>query len=106
MGKIKAGAVLSAENAAHLQKALEYHAEMEKCIKAVLANGGVDPNAPVPGDPKPDADGDNDAKGLTLDELKSLTSQVLAESTSKAAKAAMDELLTMVARSTGKHIEL
>lgn len=103
----KSGRVLSADNEAQLKKALEHHDNVAKCIKSVLdsvaagdGDGDNDNTAPSPAEPAAED------KGITTAELEEMINQVMTTATAKQVRAASTELLAMLARSTGRHMEV
>lgn len=103
----KSGAVLSAENITQLRGALGHHAEVGKCLKAVLANAGADAGDGSGAAGGNDNDGDEaEGKSVTADKFREILTKGMTELVAHRVKTAGNELWTMVARATGKHIEL
>jgi len=110
----KSGRVLSSENQTHLEKALEHHAKCADRIKAVLQNNDGDDdeensveewgdgigNTTRPGNPP------QEGKLVNAEQLRGILAEAMTDVVAKRVKKAGDELLIMVARATGKHIEL
>lgn len=106
----KSGRVLSAENQAHLDKALEHHAECARQIKAVLKSQNdsdvEDDDQPVPAQAASCDEDEAEDKSLTADKFREILTDGMTELVAHRVKAAGNELLTMIAMATGKHIEL
>jgi hypothetical protein len=102
----KSGKVLSAENVAHLQKALKHHAECAKGINAVLQNGGAAQDDDNDGDEENGDDEPVEEKYVTHSQFREVLTKAMTDIVARRVKSASDELLTMVARATGRHIEL
>jgi hypothetical protein len=108
--KPKSGRVLSAENQAHLEKALDHHAECGRRIKAVLKsqNGSdaEDDDEPVPARAGSSDEDEAEEKSVTADQFREILAEGMTELVAHRVKTAGNELLTMIAMATGKHIEL